>query len=174
MSLNLQVTSHPTTETSGGARGFLEGSYRPQLELMTVPARMLFLKPHESAVGHSQFPGRGHWTHLRWPSALQACCHKNSLQLTEGASSSSCLSTQWHRLRLGFRLDSLRHTFAMRLLRRPADLGAQEVVNQGPMKPTSYGRSRVREIALLLFPRFALCSSPPHSRRTALFSTVAS
>jgi hypothetical protein len=56
---------------------------------MTVRTRMFFLKPHESAVGHSQFPGTGHWIHLRLLSALQSCCHKNSSQLAEVASSSS-------------------------------------------------------------------------------------
>ena len=75
---NLQVTLHPTIVTCSRVQGFVAGSYCPQLEFMTIRTGMLFLKPHESAVGHSQFPARGYWIHLRLLSALQACCHNNS------------------------------------------------------------------------------------------------
>jgi len=40
-----------------------------------VRTGMLFLKPQEPAIGHSQFPGSGHWIHFRLLSALQGCCH---------------------------------------------------------------------------------------------------
>src|SRR5881628_793615 len=56
---------------------------------MTTSTGMFFLKPHEPAVGHGQFPCGDYRIYFRLLSALQACCHNYSSQLTEVASSSS-------------------------------------------------------------------------------------
>lgn len=66
---------HDRDERWSGRR-ILEGSRRPELEFMAARTRMLLLKPHESAVDHSEFPCRSYWVQLRLLSALQACCHK--------------------------------------------------------------------------------------------------
>src|SRR5690348_13426348 len=53
---------------------------------MTARAGMLFLKPHEPAIGYRQCPGRDDWIHLRLSSAFQTRCHKISSRLIASTS----------------------------------------------------------------------------------------